>query len=97
MSEALIETQRDTIFCPGCGEELEVPKPKVEFVEYHPAKTWYSTYGDYAPYVEVHFNDTVRVDHKCPDPNHDRAGAAIEEETRRQLTAARGRKFQLWN
>lgn len=97
MDQALIETKQETIFCPGCGEELEVPKPKIEFVEYHPRQLGYNSYGRYAPYVEVHFQEKMTVGHRCPDPNHDRAGAAIEEETRRQLTAARGRKFQLWN
>lgn len=88
MDQAVIETKQDTIFCPGCGEELEVPKPKVAEVIYHPRQMTYS-YLTYAPYVEVYFQEKVKVGHKCPDPTRDKV-------TPIESAQPRGR-FQLWN
>lgn len=92
MDQALIEpeTKGDIIYCPGCGEELKVPKPKVTEVIYHPAKPIFSSYADYPPYVEVHFQEAVSVGHRCPDPTRDKVTTLPE-------TVQPAGRFRLWN
>lgn len=81
----------DTIFCPGCGTQLEVPKPKVMGVNYIAPKGEPWDIGGQQPgHVRVYFEEAVSVRHECPNPNRDKVTTIPES------TQPAGR-FRLWN